>query len=125
MIELPEHVIPACMAEGGAETAILDILLDHGLLIFSREDIYQNKVLPRVGGREFADRYLRYGLSKPLFLFRVIDSKAENFRLPSRKSKCSSLSAKENIRNTNDTATAGDPTTDPVISAWKSSECRM
>ena len=28
----------ACIAEGAAETAIVDILLDHRLLIFNRED---------------------------------------------------------------------------------------
>ena len=87
MIELPDYAMPACMAEGGAETAILDILLDNDLLVFSREALYQKKILPRVGGREFADRYLRYGLSKPLFLFRVIDSKAEKFRLPTAYQK--------------------------------------
>lgn len=31
--------IKACICEGAAETAIMDVLLDNNLLIFKREDI--------------------------------------------------------------------------------------
>ena len=35
MFDLSSYV--ACIAEGGAETAILELLLDHHLLIFERD----------------------------------------------------------------------------------------
>ncbi|MBQ9251076.1 MAG: hypothetical protein IJ188_00380 [Clostridia bacterium] len=38
----------ACIAEGSAETAIIDILVDHHLLIFEREEMLDEKVFWRV-----------------------------------------------------------------------------
>ena len=35
----------ACICEGGAETAILDLLLDQNKLIFSRNDLLRAKSL--------------------------------------------------------------------------------
>ena len=35
----------ACIAEGAAETAIIDILLDHHLLTFDREEMLDEQVL--------------------------------------------------------------------------------
>ena len=35
----------ACIAEGAAETAIIDILVDHHLLIFEREQMLDEQVL--------------------------------------------------------------------------------
>lgn len=35
----------ACICEGSAENAIMDILLDHDLLIFSREEMLDEKVI--------------------------------------------------------------------------------
>ena len=35
----------ACIAEGSAETAIIDTLLEHHLLIFTRKDMLDEKVL--------------------------------------------------------------------------------
>ena len=35
----------ACICEGSAENAIIDILLDHELLIFSREEMLEEEVI--------------------------------------------------------------------------------
>lgn len=35
----------ACICEGGAERAILDLLLDNHRLIFEREDLIENEIL--------------------------------------------------------------------------------
>lgn len=35
----------ACICEGGAETAILDLLLDQNKLIFSRDDLLEGEIL--------------------------------------------------------------------------------
>ena len=39
MFDLGSYV--ACIAEGRAETAILELLLDHHLLIFERDKVFQ------------------------------------------------------------------------------------
>lgn len=35
----------ACICEGSAENAIMDILLDHELLIFTREEVIEEEVI--------------------------------------------------------------------------------
>lgn len=35
----------ACICEGGAERAILDLLLDYDKLIFSRKDLIEEEIL--------------------------------------------------------------------------------
>ena len=35
----------ACICEGAAENAIIDILLDHNLLIFTREEMLEEEVI--------------------------------------------------------------------------------
>lgn len=48
----------ACICEGGAETAIMDILLDNDLLLFNREQMIEESVLPRTSVKEFERRFL-------------------------------------------------------------------
>lgn len=56
---ITENSLIACMCEGGAETAIMDILLDNDLLIFTREQLIEESLLPRVSVKEFERLYLR------------------------------------------------------------------
>jgi len=51
----------ACICEGSAENAIMDILLDHNLLIFSREEMIEEEVIRCREGRKFEEKYLRKG----------------------------------------------------------------
>ena len=44
---IPNSSLIACICEGGAETAIMNILLDNDLLIFRREQLLEDSVLPR------------------------------------------------------------------------------
>lgn len=71
----------ACICEGGAERAILDLLLDHHMLIFKREDLIEEEVLRCRKGKEFEERYLRKGFSEKITVYRILDSRSENFRL--------------------------------------------
>ena len=57
MFELGSYV--ACIAEGGAETAILELLLDHHLLIFERDTLIDEKILSCRSASTFESRYLR------------------------------------------------------------------
>ena len=58
--------IKACICEGAAEAAIIDVLLDNDLLIFET-------------------RYLRKGFNELISVIRILDSRRENFKL--RKAK--------------------------------------
>lgn len=71
----------ACICEGGAERAILDLLLDHHKLIFEREDLIEEEVLRCRKGKEFEEKYLRKGFSEKITVYRILDSRSENFKL--------------------------------------------
>ena len=51
----------ACICEGSAENAIMDILLDHNLLIFSREEMLEEEIIRCREGKKFEEKYLRKG----------------------------------------------------------------
>ena len=71
----------ACICEGGAERAILDLLLDNHKLIFERKDLLEEEVLRCRSGKEFEERYLRKGFESKITVLRVLDSHSEGFRL--------------------------------------------
>ena len=71
----------ACICEGSAENAIMDILLDHNLLIFNREDMIEEEVIRCREGRKFEENYLRKGFKDKISVIRVLDSRRENFKL--------------------------------------------
>lgn len=71
----------ACICEGGAERAILDLLLDNHKLIFEREDLIEEEVLRCRSGEEFEARYLRKGFEEKITIYWVHDSRSEKFNL--------------------------------------------
>lgn len=58
----------ACICEGSAEAAIIDILVDNGLLVFTREEMLE-------------ERYLRKSFNNQISIIRILDSRREDFRL--------------------------------------------
>lgn len=48
----------ACICEGGAETAIMNMLLDQNKLIFSRDELLEGEILKTRKGKDFETRYL-------------------------------------------------------------------
>lgn len=46
----------ACICEGSAENAIIDILLDHELLIFSREEMLEEEVIRCREGKKIEEK---------------------------------------------------------------------
>ena len=71
----------ACICEGSAENAIMDILLDNKLLIFSREEMLEEEVIRCREGKKFEEKYLRKGFKSKISIIRILDSRRENFRL--------------------------------------------
>ena len=78
----------ACICEGGAESAIIDMLVDDDRLVFSRERMLNEEVIRCRDGKTFEQRYLRKGFESEITILRVLDSHSEGFRLsPAYKHK--------------------------------------
>ena len=71
----------ACICEGSAEEAIIDILLDNDLLLFTREEMLEERVIRCRDGKRFEERYLRKGFNGKISVVRILDSRRENFKL--------------------------------------------
>ena len=79
MFEIGKYV--ACIAEGAAETAIINILLDNHMLIFERDKLLDGSVLRCRSASAFESRYLRKGFEGKITVFRILDSRREQFSL--------------------------------------------
>ena len=73
--------IKACICEGAAEAAIIDVLLDNELLIFQRQEMLEESVIRCREGKKFEERYLRKGFKDLISVIRILDSRRENFKL--------------------------------------------
>lgn len=71
----------ACICEGSAENAIMDILLDSDLLIFSREEMLEEAVIRCREGKKFEQKYLRKGFNDKISVIRILDSRREKFKI--------------------------------------------
>lgn len=71
----------ACICEGSAEQAIMDILLDEHLLIFERDDMLDEQVIRWRDAKTFETRYLKKGFNDKISVIRILDSRRENFKL--------------------------------------------
>ena len=71
----------ACICEGSAENAIMDILLDNNLLIFSREELLDEEIIRCRDGKQFEERYLRKVSTEKISVIRILDSRRENFKI--------------------------------------------
>nr|DAY89902.1 MAG TPA: hypothetical protein [Caudoviricetes sp.] len=80
-MEIGSDTYIACMCEGGAEDAIINILLDNGMLCFSREQLVDEQLIRRCKARDFEKRYLRREYDRKITIIRVLDSKGERFNL--------------------------------------------
>jgi hypothetical protein len=71
----------ACICEGAAESAIMDILIDNDLLVFSRNEMLDESVIRCRSAKRFEERYLRKGFDDQISVIRILDSHREEFRL--------------------------------------------
>ena len=71
----------ACICEGGAETEIMNMLLDNDLLIFNRQQLIDEEFLKRMSAKEFQKKYLHLEYDKKIIILRIIDSRSEKFPL--------------------------------------------
>ncbi len=78
-MELSKYV--ACICEGAAEQAIIELLLDDDKLIFSRSSLIEHEVLRCRSGKKFEDKYLRKGFTEKITVIRILDSRREKFKI--------------------------------------------
>ena len=71
----------ACICEGAVEAAIIDILVDNDLLIFTREEMLEEQVIRCRNAKNFEARYLRKDFMGQISIIRILDSRNEEFRL--------------------------------------------
>ena len=81
MMELKLSKYKACICEGSAENAIIDILVDEHLLIFEREEMLDGEVIRIRDAKKFESRYLRKGFDDKISIIRILDSRREQFSL--------------------------------------------
>lgn len=72
----------AVIAEGAAEKAVIDILFDNEKLIFKREEILEGEVLTSRSASNFAEQYLSFKFEGKITVYRILDSRKENFKIP-------------------------------------------
>jgi hypothetical protein len=80
-MELKLSKYKACICEGSAENAIIDILVDEHLLIFEREEMLDEEVIRCRNAKRFEERYLRKGFDDQISIIRILDSRRESFKL--------------------------------------------
>lgn len=73
----------ACICEGGAEKAIIEILLDNDLLKFSKEQLLDGEILGNAdrNAKTFEKNHLRKTFVEKITIVRVLDSRNEDFKL--------------------------------------------
>lgn len=71
----------ACICEGSAEQAIMELLLDSNKLKFGNEQLLEEEIIRVRGAKKFEERYLRKGFSEKITVLRILDSRKENFKL--------------------------------------------
>ena len=78
-LELSKYI--ACICEGGAEKAVMDILLENKLLIFSKENLIEGRFIKCRGAQSFQEQYLRKKFNGKISIIRILDSRNENFKI--------------------------------------------
>lgn len=78
-MELSKYV--ACICEGAAEQAVIEMLLDEDKLIFTYDDLLEGEVIRCRSAESFEKQYLRKGFDGKITVLRILDSRSENFKL--------------------------------------------
>lgn len=71
----------ACICEGSAEQAIIELLLENDKLIFSDDMLLEGEIIRCRGAKSFEKRYLSKGFKQKITVIRILDSRNENFNL--------------------------------------------
>ena len=70
-----------CLCEGTSEEGIMNMLINAGELIFSREQLVYKKVHRRISVKKVQRKFLNLEYDSTVVILRIIDSKREQFNL--------------------------------------------
>lgn len=79
--------LEAILCEGSAEEAIVKLLLENSRLIIKQDNILDNAPIRIRSANTFCEKYLRRDFDGKLTVYRVLDSRKENFRLTGQNKK--------------------------------------
>ena len=79
-MELDDCIV-ACICEGSAEQAIMELLLDSNKLIFDSEQLLEEEIIRSRSAKNFEQRYLRKSFDRKIIVLRILDSRNSNFKL--------------------------------------------
>jgi hypothetical protein len=79
-MDLSNYLI-ACICEGAAEQAIMELLLESNQLIFNLEQLLEEEIIRSRSAKNFEKRYLRKGFNQKIIILRILDSRRTNFNL--------------------------------------------
>ncbi len=71
----------ACICEGAAEQAIIELLLDADKLTFTYDNLLEGEVIRCRNAKNFEQRYLRKSFTDKITVLRILDSRRENIQL--------------------------------------------
>ena len=70
-MELSKYI--ACICEGSAEQAIVELLMNNDKLIFTYDDLLDGEVIRSRSAKNFEERYLRKGFTEKITVLRILD----------------------------------------------------
>ncbi|WP_270812934.1 hypothetical protein [Hungatella effluvii] len=76
-----EQNIIACICEGSAEQAVIELLLENNKLYFEKQQLLDEKIIRVRSAERFEELYLRKNFNKKITVLRILDSRRENFKL--------------------------------------------
>lgn len=79
MMEIQGYI--ACICEGSAEHAIIELLLEKNKLIFDKDQLIEGEIIRSRDAKSFEKRYLNKGFLDKITIIRVLDSRKEKFNL--------------------------------------------
>jgi hypothetical protein len=71
----------ACICEGSAEQAIMEILIKEDKLIFEEDKLLDGEIIRSRSAKFFEKTYLRKGFKDKITVLRILDSRKEQFKL--------------------------------------------
>ena len=78
-MELSKYI--ACICEGAAEEAIMNVLLENDKLIFTSDNLLEGEIIRCRSAKSSQQRYLRKGFTEGITILRILDSRREIFKL--------------------------------------------
>ena len=88
-LDLNSNSIVACIVEGKAETAVIELLLKNDLLLFKEDNLLSGELIKERKAEKFAEKYLGKRFDSKVIVLRILDSRSENFNLKKiYQSKC-------------------------------------